>query len=71
VRVVRSGVRARTERGGVGAAPLVASTELARRAIPGVDDLVDDLARRRRSRWFARHMGGRTAEYRPVEHFTR
>jgi hypothetical protein len=53
------------------AAPLVASTELARRAFPGGDDLVDELARHLRSRWFARHMGGRTAEYRPVEHFTR
>lgn len=53
------------------AAPLVASAELARRALPGVDDLVDRLARRRRSRWFARHMAGRSAEYRPAEHLTR
>lgn len=52
-------------------APLVAATELARRAIPGVEALVDLSARRRRARWFARHMGGRTAEYRPVEQFTR
>lgn len=53
------------------AAPLVASTELARRAFPAVDDLVDGLARRSRSRWFTRHMAGRAAEYRPVERFTR
>ncbi len=53
------------------AAPLVAATELARRTIPGVESLVDRAARRRRARWFERHMGGRSAEYRPVEQFTR
>jgi hypothetical protein len=36
-----------------------------------VDDPVDGLARRSRSRWFTRHMAGRAAEYRPVERFTR
>ncbi len=53
------------------AAPLRAATELARRTIPGVEALVDRAARRQRSRWFERHMGGRTAEYKPVESFTR
>jgi hypothetical protein len=53
------------------AAPLRAVTELARRTIPGVERVVDRLARRERDRWFARHMAGRTAEYKPVEHFTR
>jgi hypothetical protein len=53
------------------AAPLVAATEVARRTIPGVETIVDQVARRRRARWFARHMGGRTAEYKPVEQFTR
>jgi hypothetical protein len=53
------------------AAPVVAATELARRTIPGVDALVDRVARRRRARWFARHMAGRSAEYKPVEQFTR
>ena len=52
-------------------APLRAATELARRTIPGVESLVDRAARRQRDRWFARHMAGRTAEYRPVEQFTR
>jgi hypothetical protein len=52
-------------------APLIAATELARRTIPGVDAIVDRVARRRRSRWFARHMAGRSAEYKPVEQFTR
>jgi hypothetical protein len=53
------------------AAPLVAATELARRTIPGVEAIVDRIARRQRARWFARHMAGRTAEYKPVESFTR
>jgi hypothetical protein len=53
------------------AAPLTAATELARRVLPGLDPLVDRAARRRRARWFARHMGNRSAEYKPVEQFTR
>ncbi|MDB4963601.1 MAG: hypothetical protein JWP01_3600 [Myxococcales bacterium] len=52
-------------------APLTAASEIARRLVPGVDAVIDRLARRRRARWFARHMAGRTAEYRPVEQFTR
>jgi hypothetical protein len=52
-------------------APLVAATELARRVVPGIEQLVDRAARRRRSRWFARQMGGRAPEYKPVEQFTR
>jgi len=52
-------------------APLVAATELLRRVVPGVDALIDRAARWRRARWFAHHMGGRTAEYRPAEQFTR
>ncbi|MBL9019676.1 MAG: DUF2236 domain-containing protein [Myxococcales bacterium] len=53
------------------AAPFVALREVARRTIPGVEELVDRRARRQRARWFARHMGDRTAEYKPVERFTR
>ena len=53
------------------AAPVIAAGELLRRAVPAVDALLDRAARRQRDRWFARHMGGRTAEYRPVEQFTR
>jgi hypothetical protein len=52
-------------------APLRAAVEVARRAVPGVDALVDRFARRERDRWFARHMAGRTPEYKPVEQFTR
>lgn len=52
-------------------APLRASAELARRALPALEGIADRLARRSRDRWFARHMKGRTAEYRPVEQFTR
>ncbi len=52
-------------------APLTLAADLARRALPAVDSLVDASARRRRQRWFARHMGGRVAEYAPVERFTR
>lgn len=52
-------------------APFIAAIDLARRASPRVDALVDRFARRRRARWFDRHMGGRTPEYRPAERFTR
>lgn len=52
-------------------APATATLEVLRRVSPAVDDAVDRLARRRRARWFARHMGGRSAEYKPVEQFTR
>lgn len=52
-------------------APLTALTALARRASTQLDELADRAARQRRARWFARHMDGRTAEYKPVEHFTR
>ncbi len=55
----------------LGTAPWVAVTEIVRRASPTIDELVDRAARRRRARWFARHMGGRVPEYRPVERFTR
>jgi hypothetical protein len=52
-------------------APLTIAVEIARRSVPAVDRLVDRSARRRRQRWFARHMGNRQAEYAPVERFTR
>lgn len=52
-------------------APLTATVDVARRFVPGVERIVDAYARRRRQRWFARHMGGRTAEYMPSERFTR
>ncbi len=51
--------------------PLLFCAETLRRAVPALDDVADRVARRRRSAWFARHMGGRSAEYRPVEAFTR
>lgn len=52
-------------------APWTAVTELARRASPRIDELVDQVVRRRRARWFSRHMGGRAPEYKPVDRFTR
>lgn len=52
-------------------APVTLAVDLARRAVPTIDRLVDDSARRRRQRWFARHMGGRVPEYAPAEKFTR
>ncbi len=52
-------------------APLRAAAELARRTVPGLEDVADRVARRSRDRWFARHMADRTAEYKPVEQFTR
>jgi len=52
-------------------APLTAATELARRTLPGLEPMIDRAARRGRARWFARHMGDRSAEYKPVETFTR
>lgn len=52
-------------------APLRAALEVARRTVPGVEKLVDRFARMQRSRWFARQMGGRDPEYKPVEQFTR
>lgn len=55
----------------IAAAPFTAATELLRRTVPGIEGLVDRAARRRRARWFARQMGGRSPEYKPVEQFTR
>ncbi len=52
-------------------APWIATAEILRRAFPALDGVADRVARRRRDRWFARHMKGRAAEYRPVEQFTR
>jgi len=51
--------------------PWIATTELLRRVFPALEEVVDRRARRSRDRWFARHMAGRAAEYRPVERFTR
>lgn len=52
-------------------APLVAASEIVRRVVPSLEGVVDRSARARRARWFSRHMGGRAAEYKPVEQFTR
>ena len=51
--------------------PFLFAAETLRRAIPALDDVADRVARAQRERWFAHHMAGRTAEYRPVESFTR
>ena len=52
-------------------APLVLAAETARRTVPGVEPIVDRIARARRDRWLSRHLRGRATEYRPVESFTR
>jgi hypothetical protein len=51
--------------------PFIFAAETLRRAFPALDAVADRVARRSRDRWFARHMGGRTAEYRPATTFTR
>ena len=51
--------------------PFIFGAETLRRTFPALDDVADRVARRSRSRWFARHMGKRRAEYRPAERFTR
>lgn len=52
-------------------APVIGAAELLRRLVPPLDAVADRVARRRRDRWFAWQMGGRAAEYRPAEQFTR
>jgi hypothetical protein len=51
--------------------PFIFGAETLRRTFPALDEVADRVARRSRSRWFARHMGKRRAEYRPAERFTR
>jgi mpaB/rubber oxygenase-like protein len=51
--------------------PFIFAAESLRRAFPPLEAVADRVARRSRDRWFARHMGGRSAEYRPATSFTR
>jgi hypothetical protein len=51
--------------------PFVFAAETLRRAFPPLEEVADRVARWRRDRWFAHHMQGRSAEYRPAEAFTR
>ena len=51
--------------------PLIFAAETLRRTFPALDGVADRVARWRRDRWLAHHTGGRRAEYRPVETFTR
>jgi hypothetical protein len=51
--------------------PFIFGAETLRRTFPALDAVADRVARRSRSRWFARHMGKRRAEYKPAERFTR
>ncbi len=51
--------------------PFVFAAETLRRAIPALDDVADRRARAERARWLAHHSGGRAAEYKPAESFTR
>jgi hypothetical protein len=52
-------------------APVIFAVETLRRTIPGVDDVVDRVQRRRREAWYRNEVGGRNAEFRPVEEFRR
>ncbi len=51
--------------------PFVFTAETLRRHVPGLDAVADRVARAERARWLARHLGGRPAEYRAVDRFTR
>lgn len=51
--------------------PFVFAAETLRRSFPALEDVADRVARRERARWLARHTGGKKAEYRPAESFTR
>jgi len=51
--------------------PFVFAAETLRRRFPALDDVADRVARAERRRWLARHSGGKPAEYKPVESFTR
>lgn len=51
--------------------PIRFVAETVRQHISAADRLADRVASESRRRWFARYMGDRAAEYRPVEHFTR
>lgn len=52
-------------------APLMFAMETVRRHVPRADDWWDEMSRRRRRDWLARHMGERKAEYTAVASFTR
>lgn len=52
-------------------APLRSSAEILRRLLPPLDAVADRRARRQRNAWFAQQMGGRSAEYQPVERMVR
>ena len=51
--------------------PFIFAAETLRRAFPPLEQVADVVARRSRKRWYAHHMGGRAAEYRPAASFTR
>lgn len=52
-------------------APFIFTAETLRRVFPPLERVADHVARRRRARWLAYHLGDRRAEYRPAEQFTR
>jgi hypothetical protein len=51
--------------------PFVFTAETLRRWVPPLEQVADRVARAQRARWLARHTGGKKAEYKPVESFTR
>ena len=52
-------------------APFIFTAETLRRAFPPLEQLADRVQRRSRERWLSRYLGGRRAEYRPADQFTR
>lgn len=52
-------------------APFIFTAETLRRRFPSLESVADRVARRSRERWFAHHMDGREAKYRPAQNFTR
>ncbi len=52
-------------------APFIFTAETLRRWFPPLEEVADRFARSSRQRWLDRYMGGRPAEYRPTESFTR
>ena len=55
----------------LGRAPFIFAAETLRRRFPSLENVADRVARRSRERWFANHMDGREARYRPAQSFTR
>jgi hypothetical protein len=51
--------------------PFIFVAETLRRHIPALEPAADHMARASRKRWLMRHQAGKSAAYRPAQHFTR